>query len=229
MQLSMDLEEHNLVLDLGTFMAAQCYWFVLLTDISCVAGEILEGKTDGCQQQDGPLRTVLETLRVIGQHSLSLREKTSNFHVQTTLRRILKLYSKPAFRETFEVDDELLRWMEHQDGETELSGDRQELLELVNFLAEEADPADVLKTLARSKLVESSRQELLPILRSVLSRGASAGSELSAALLYIKMARQRLGRAPATVSDSHFSVASDDSGGGSIWQGMASGVVSMEK
>jgi hypothetical protein len=147
-----------------------------------------------------------------------------------TLQRILRLYSKSSFRQFVDVPAELVSLIEHRAGErTSSITSEPKALDLIQFLAEEAIPGDILKALVLCDSSPCFQPELLPVLHKVLARGASTGSELSASLLRIKRARLRLGQLSTLDSDSRPSDEYDPVSKRSIWKSMATGMVAMEK
>jgi hypothetical protein len=101
-------------------------------------------------------------------------------------------------------------------------------LEVIRFLSEEALPNDLLAALSICCSSPMFQPELVPILKQLLSRGASSGTELSAALLKVKRARQRLGILPGQRSsaDSDHNV---DGVKGTVWRAMALGQIVIDK
>jgi hypothetical protein len=144
---------------------------------------------------------------------------------------------------------ELLRWIEHKEKELPAKPPSDspstpklhpEVLELIHFLAVEAEPLDVLRALSLWGSLETFQPDLVPILHSILPKGASSGSELSTALFQIKMARQRLMAnennnnnmllfTSSLPSESRLSDDSDRSASVSIWKSMAAGSLTIDK
>jgi hypothetical protein len=145
---------------------------------------------------------------------------------------------------------ELLRWIEHKEKGLPAKPPADspttpklhpEVLELIHFLAVEAEPLDVLRALSLWGSLDTFQPDLVPILHTILPKGASSGSELSTALFQIKMARQRLLAGEnnnnnnmllftsSLPSESRLSDDSDRSASVSIWKSMAAGSLTIDK
>jgi hypothetical protein len=234
--LSMTIKEYGLALDLGKDVCVFLYTEIIEIGAShcsnCrfpfhTAGEILEDPIL-CVQRDA-VDLVLQQLRLVG--LLSLDEQLDGKPNATrNLRRILRLYSKAAFRQFFKVPTELVRLIEHrtETGKHANILAQPHALEVIRFLAEEALPNDLLAALSICCSNATCQPELVPILKQVLSRGASSGTELSAALLKVKRARQRLGilHGPGSSAESDHNV---DGIKGTVWRAMALGQLVIDK
>jgi hypothetical protein len=232
--LSMTIKEHGLALDLGMdifcvvlYIEIETSHFWIRRLLFRTAGEILEDPVL-CVQRDA-VDLVLEQLRVVG--LLSLDEELDGKPTATrNLRRILRLYSKAAFRQFFEVPTELVRLIEHrtETGKHSNIFAQPRALEVTRFLAEEALPSDLLAALSICCSNPMYQPELVPILKQLLSRGASSGTELSAALLKVKRARQRLGILPGHGSSADSGHNVDDIKD-TVWRAMSLGQLVIDK
>jgi hypothetical protein len=141
-----------------------------------------------------------------------------------------------------DVADELLQLLQHKKKHSPFNSNPNDLIE---FLADEANPSDILKTLSiwtsrpDTKTKTSSiwtpppdtTMEAIPVLHTLLCRGAHASmsSELSGSLLTLKRARLRI-REEKTIElrsskDSDVDKVPDQS----IWKKMSSGMVVVAK
>ena len=176
---------------------------------------------------DSNLLQVLKVVRRIGLLALDLSEKQDRKAGNKTFKRVLRLFEKASFRRLVDVPRELFNFLKHRAGKSVVDCAVSHVLELVEFVAEEAIPSDVLKCMTMIDAPLSFHPELFPVLHTLLSRGASVGNELSASLLRIKQSRRRIGgRLDSQVEET-------DSGGDvvgqKIWKKMASGLISIEK
>ena len=182
--------------------------------------------------QDSTLDLVQKQVRLVGLYSLDAEDDESKQVASKTLKRILRLYEKTAFRRVVDVPGELLRFLEHRADKPSQSMDIREskVLELVQFFAEEAIPVDVLKTLSMIESLAGFQPDIFPSLHTLLARGASSGNELSASLLRIKQSRRRLhGDGLSSAPPGDEDAGSDTHAEQSIWKSMAAGLVAMEK
>jgi hypothetical protein len=177
------------------------------------------------------MKNVVIQLRIIGRQAVEgktmIKEESNK-----TLRRILRLFEKTSFRDFADVSVEIstlirIRSQNRVDG----NSPEPQHLALIQYFADEAIPGDVLKALASEHSSSSHHAELLPSLRTLLSRGAATGSELSASLLRIKKARQMIENRPASLDFARAEVSDLDfaSNKQSIWKRMSSGMVTMDK
>lgn len=188
-----------------------------------LAGEILDDKK--LSMDESALNIVFETLRSISLGAIGLQKDTV-ISSASSLRRVLRIYQKaeesssPLLQGKLDVPSELLKWIEYQHATS--GGMRKGSLELIQFLADEAVPADVLTAIQlRMTSCDFTVEtlEILPVLRATLSRAAtsSAGGELTGALLRMKHARDRL--------DGNV----DNSIGMSLWEQMSNGFLNVSK
>lgn len=200
--------------------------------ILSTGGEVLDDSL--LSKEQDCLETVARKLRLV---SVSCLDDEDGFlHGQRRLRRILRLYNKTPYRDVYQVHDELVRWIEQKQASlSKTLHDRetihQDILELIHFLAEEAEPMDTLRALSKWCSCDGFQPDFIPVLHSILPKGASAGSELSTALLHIKVARQRLAGnfLSSPPSDSRLSEFSERSAPTSIWRAMTSGILNLDK
>jgi hypothetical protein len=238
---AMKIGEDSLVLDLST--CARRNFFIrrrVTNKLSPSGGEVLDDYT--LSNQEESLDAVATNLRSVSLKCLD--HEDGFFHGQRKLRRVLRLFSKKRYRDSYSVQGELLRWIFHKeqslfanpasDGST--SSLHPDILELIHFLAEEAEPMDVLRALSMWCSSETFQPGLVPILHSILPKGASSGSELSTALFHIKIARQRLvagdtNRLISSLPSESRSLGeySDRSVPVSIWKSMAAGNLTIDK
>lgn len=233
--LSMEIKEHSLALDLGKLrwplrgkgriFKTFSFTPLALLRLSFTAGEIIDDSK--LSKQDSSLELVLKQIRLVGLYSLDAADDESQQVAARTLKRILRLYEKSAFRRVVDVPGELLKFLEHRAGKRLVDITEPNVLELIQFFAEEAIPEDVLRAMSMDKPPANFQPEIFPVLHTLLSRGASSGSELSASLLRIRRSRQRLGGrlSVPSVDDSP----DDDSTSQSIWKNMSTGMVAIGK
>ena len=244
--LSMEIKEHSLALDLGTspmtsqgrklFIKSNPLSPLWLSISLSSAGEIIEDPK--LSMQDSSLDLVLKQVRLIGLYSLDAEDDESKQIASKMLKRILRLYEKSTFRRVVDVPGELLRFLEHRAGKDSIDVAELEVLELIQFLGEEAIPGDVLQSLNMIETLASFQPDVFPVLHTLLARGASSGNDLSASLLRIKQSRRRRNGGPLSAAPSlgpsggeyfdgdHYS---SSAGGQSIWKNMSSGMVAIEK
>jgi hypothetical protein len=166
---------------------------------------------------------MISSLRIIAKSSLD-----SDNNIQNSvkyLRRIIHIFSKSSFRKLVNVPKEVLLLIRHKAGTatSRINFDRN-ILEFIQFIAEEVIPDDLLQALIIAEASPTYRPELLPILHRLLERGTRLGSELSASLLRIKRARQMLEDSMDSPKDD---IESAPTRG--IWARMALGAVTIEK
>jgi hypothetical protein len=235
LQLSMDIHQLDLALDLGT--------------------EILDHAQLSNDRE--AIAEVLKQVRLIAQESIKPKESIRT----RSLKRILKLFRNASHnrsfvtREAFNLPKELVYWIRYNSAASGaavslvLSSEQrqQHQLDLISFLAEWAEPNDVLQAL--SCLPELSTgswdapaqigvSSLFPVVQTLLRRAAheSSSSEMSVALLKVKHARMDIEEAYYTVDGSNQGVSSSEENAifpgpldGLIWQNMANGMVSIAK
>jgi hypothetical protein len=175
------------------------------------------------------LDVVLEQLRLVGFSSLD-EDVENNPSAARNLRRILRHFSKSSFRQLFDVPAEMASLVEH--GAKTLGPSKQSNVhQVVQFFADESAPSDLLAALSISYSSELFQPDLVAIVRKVVTRGSSLENELSASLLKVKRARQRLGliaqdRGDVDSNDVMNDAAASASG---VWAGMAGGLVTIDK
>jgi hypothetical protein len=146
------------------------------------------------------------------------------------LKRILRIYKSASTvvsivqprSQPIDVPCELLQWVDHE------SYSEQKTLELVQFLSEEAEPADLLRAIKVWTSKVTVGVEILPILQTVIRRAAADAncSELSGSLRRLRLARHLLKR---NMSDDgyavHGGIDDEDKPVHKIWKRMSSGIV----
>jgi hypothetical protein len=225
---AMKIGEDSLVLDLSTCSRSVCP--PSTNSHSHSGGEVLDDYA--LSDLDESLDAVATNLR-----SVSLKCIDNFEHGQRKLRRILRLYNKKRYRNAYSIQAELLRWIEHKEKSLATKPSYKplslhpDLLELIQFLAEEAEPMDVLGGLSMWCSSISFQPDLIPVLHTILPKGASSGSELSTALFHIKIARQRLvgDKLTSVPSENDLSEHSERSAPASIWKSMAAGILTIDK
>ena len=194
------------------------------------AGEVL-GDQDLSYDKDA-LTLVLKEIRVVAGQSLKPKHSIR----MRSMKRILKLFQKAsqsnsaAARETFDVPMELLSFIRLNLPEgTQVEGFLPEQRDLLQFLADFAEPNDLLQALARMEGLSGYIPSVLPIVRTLLRRAAheSVSSELSVALMKVKYARmdmedgiegsRNLEGSPGVVPST------------TIWQMMSHGMITITK
>jgi hypothetical protein len=186
--------------------------------------------------------TALDHLRSLVNNALELFEdRDSSIASVRKLKRALRIYqtaSKSCLEEGY-IPKELLRWIRH----LSRIGGRRRTLQLVRFLADEADPNHVLVatqewTLPVSgsspRFPNSFEVELLPVLQTVLVRAAqrsAAGpaNELSGALSKLRRTRQQLHQIDDEDSVDAASWESELLLAPNIWSRMATGMLPVLK
>lgn len=191
-----------------------------LTHILLAVSEILENPS--LSSLHSTVDLMVASLRIIAKFSLDANDNKSSMKY---MRRVIHIFSKSSFRKLVNVPLEILFFIRHTAGTatSSLAFDSK-TLEFIQFLTEEVIPDDLLQALIIAETSPTLRPELLPILHRVLARGTSMGSELSASLLRIKRARQKLAR----VIDGP-KVDSETVTACGVWAGMAEGTVTIEK
>jgi hypothetical protein len=139
-----------------------------------------------------------------------------------------------------DVADELLLLLEHKKKHSPFNSNPNDLIE---FLADEGNPSDILKTLSiwtsRPDTKTSSiwtsppdtSMEVIPVLHTLLYRGAHASmsSELSGSLLTLKRARLRIREEKTIELHSSKDPDVDKVPDQSIWKKMSNGMVVVAK
>lgn len=105
-------------------------------------------------------------------------------------------------------------------------------LDLIQFLADEAKPDDVLEALKLLSLTADQvfDQKMAPVIHSLLRRAAGHPriSELSGALVKLRCARLRLDRTDNQADEAH-ERCGDRTPEPNIWKRMSTGIVSVVK
>jgi hypothetical protein len=166
---------------------------------------------------------MMTRLRLVAKFDLD-----SDDHGQNSLqyvRRIIHIFSKPTFRKLVNVPKEILLLIRYKAGSAK-SGSMfdPKALEFIQFLTEEVMPDDLLQALIIAETSPIYRPELLPILCRVVARGMLLGSELSASLLRIKRARQRLEQSKDSLIINNELLSTRG-----IWARLAEGTLAIEK
>jgi hypothetical protein len=122
------------------------------------------------------------------------------------------------------VADELLQLLEHKRKRLFRSNPN----DLIEFLADEANPSDILKTLSIWTSLPDTTMEAIPVLHTLLVRGAHASmsSELSGSLLSLKRARLRVREENTMELRSSKDPEVENQ---SIWKKMSNGMVVVAK
>lgn len=180
---------------------------------------------------------VLKSLREIGASALDADRKDQQKQSARVLKRIIRLYRKTSTKTTvaagqmIDVADELLQLLEHKRNRSPF---RSNPNDLIDFLADEANPSDILKALSIWTSPPDTTMEAIPVLQTLLCRGAHASisSELSGALLSLKRARLRIReenntelRSSTRSKDPDVDKVPDQS----IWKKMSNGMVVVAK
>lgn len=223
LKMSMEIDEFELALDLGMFSCCSGSTLTLLA-----AGEIVDQPEARTEEKV----LVRDELRRIGDSCVgSSLTGMSKVNANRMLRRILRLYSKESFRGEFNVHDEVHRLVSvvvNEQKTEDVTSDPQ-TLEIVQFLGDEANPGDVLTAIGRTASNPLHQPEMIPLLHTILSRGASSATELSSSLLRIQQARQERTDLPMVRSVGQLSEDSECSAKQSVWKSMSIGMVSLEK
>lgn len=190
-------------------------------------GEILDDES--LSKDTSLLERVRDQLRIVGRKIMS-----SKLTAPTLLRRVLRLYGKPSFRDVYSVHEELLGLLEYVSKGGDDSDGTHPALQLhrfLQFLSEEAQPLDLLTALTKHQPSPDFQPEIVSILHTILSRGTADANELSSSLLQIQQARQQIKelKVPQVVSEGQLSIDSDHSAKQTIWKLVEIGMVEVEK
>jgi hypothetical protein len=198
--------------------------------------------TDG-ERQDA-VALALDHLRILVNSALELFEdRELSVPSVRKLKRTLRIYhtaSRSCLDDAY-VPKELLRWIRH----LSRFGGRRRALQLVRFLADEADPNYVVAATQEWTSTTSSRgshalspeafdAELLPVLQTLLIRAvqrpaAGAANEFSGALSKLRQARERLMQNDGEESNESSGWESELRPSPNIWARMATGMVPVLK
>ena len=134
-------------------------------------------------------------------------------------------------RETFNAPQELLSFIESVSSEKTVGTVfSPEQLELIQFLAQSAEPDQLLQALACFSTMSVYRKEVLSIVQTLLRRAAheSGSSELSVALMKVKHARMDIEdkiESKGVLSEEKTPGSSD----ATIWRNMSNGMITIAK
>ena len=183
-------------------------------------------------EDERALSLMLSYVREIGLKAINAEEKDR--HTSTrTLKRIIRILQKAAATPSdaasrlVDVPLEMHTWLKHKADKD--PANPQSHFELIEFLAQEALPANVLKTLSLWTEGVNMDRDAFPVLRTILQRAAHASmsSELSGSLLRLRRARLRLN---ADTEVQALSEDVDDRVAGQIlWKSMSNGMLTVEK
>ena len=194
-----------------------------------VAGEIVESPS---LSSDGSvLSLLLRFLREITQSALD----TGDQEMLRTLKRFVRLLHEMSVvarsikENGLNVADELRLLLEYKERKCK---SKREILDLVHFLANEANPTDLLEALSEWTGFHELQFDTLTVLQGVLECGTrcALNSELSGSLLRLRKARRLMenhrpiGAQPAEMRDSM--VLTEEP---TIWSLMAQGLVAIDK
>jgi hypothetical protein len=201
--------------------------------IYTAGGEILDDRT--LSNSEDILNLLFTYLRTIGLNALDMDATGRHLVSARILKRILRLFRKAATtaslvaRRMANVPEELLNLLEYSESHAKGTSISKELVE---FLADEAAPGDILNTLSNWAVLSDAKLDVVPILHTILRRGAHASmsSELSGSLLSLKRARLRLSEHDSDeTTDAIFSTDDNEAKDESIWKKMSSGMVAVAK
>ena len=195
------------------------------------AGEIVDDAS--LSNDTDAVDLVLKSLREIGANALDADNKDQQKQSARILKRIIRLYHKTSTKNTvaagqmIDVADELLQLLEHKRKRLYRSNPN----DLIEFLADEANPSDILKTLSIWTSLPDTTIAAIPVLHTLLGRGAHASmsSELSGSLLSLKRARLRLREESTLELRSSKDLDVDKVPNQSIWKKMSNGMVVVAK
>lgn len=195
--------------------------------ISSMFGAVAEILEDpNISKESSNVKLAVKQLRLLA--TMSLDESRGG--LLQMLRRIVRLYSKLSFRKCADVPSELLFLIQYRARDfKEPLISSPAVLELIQFLADEAISEDILQSLfiGLKDTDPSFEPEMVIIIQKLLMRGIVLGHELSSSLYRIRQARKRL------VEESELYAASTaglrPTGDLGIWTRMTSGTLTMEK
>jgi len=190
------------------------------------ATEILDDP--GLAKDETALSLMLSYVREIGLKAIDAEEKDRHSSTRI-LKRIIRVLQKAAVtpsdaaRRSVNVPLELHDWVKHRADKD--PANPQSEIELIGFIAQEALPADALKTMALCTESVSMDRDAFPLLQTLLRR-ASMSSELSGSLLRLRRARLRLN------ADTQVEQTEDVDtrvSGQSLWKSMSNGMLTVAK
>jgi hypothetical protein len=241
LKLSMKIGEHELALDIGKFVySTDCFSNEIGTHqlthplllVSFLAGEIVDDPS--LSNDKDAVGLVLESLREIGACALDTEGKDQQTQSARFLKRMIRLYRKTSTKKSLatgqmtNVPAELLLLLEHKRKHSRADSNPNDLIE---FLADEASPSDILQTLSTWTASSDTTMEAIPVLHTILRRGAHASisSELSGSLLSLKRARLRIREESTIELGLSEDPDVDEVPEQSIWKKMSKGVVVVAK
>jgi hypothetical protein len=226
---SMEIKESGLALDLGTLripLRLLVMNSLSLHGIRAIFGKVAEILEDpNISNQSSTADLVVQQMQLLA--IMSLNESQRGF-VQM-LRRIVRLYSKASFRKFVNVPSELLLMLRyHGRNSTTTLTSNPSVVELIQFLTEEAISGDVLQAMfiSMKDAGPAFEPEMVAIIQKLLVRGAVLGHELSSSLHRIRQAKKRLEEELEVNAASTGLVNAPVLG---IWTRMASGTLPMDK
>lgn len=178
--------------------------------------------------------SVMDYVRVIGEHCLNASDEPSKQVAAKTLGRILRLFEKSSLRCVVDVPTELVRLVVRKAGKSSVQLAEEHVLALIKSITEDAVPLDALKALSMIDTQANFYPEVFSLLHILLLRGASSGSELSASLLNIRKSRLRRGghllnQPNAQLTDHDREIGNPPISLTNIWKSMSTGTVVIEK
>jgi hypothetical protein len=238
-KLSMASHEYSLALELGK-LCRLLHGFAILCSHNLypglsflTAGEIVDSRV--LSSDSAVLSLLVQFLREITQRAL---DKGDQDNMLRTLKRSVRLLhqmsiaSKSTEEVVLCVPDELRRLLEYKERTCDSIKSKRDILDLVHFLANEADPSDFLEAFSEWSGTHELQFDTLAVLQCVLERGtrSALNSELSGSLLRLRRARRLMetsrpiGAQPAEMRDSM--VLTEEP---TIWSLMAQGLVAIDK
>ena len=237
LQLSMDIQDFDLAISIGKCFLIRRNRLYRLSrfDLTlCIdkqtATEILDHATLSSREQ--VLCTVLENMRKIALSSLRPQEPTG----ARLMKQILKLFIKAkrsqsaVVREKFDAPTELLGFIRGCSPGSRKEGKLiRDELDLIEYLAKEAEPSDLLRALSLMNDVSGHQHEALAIMQTLLHRAAneSVSSEMSVALMKVKHARMDIEQ--NIESQPLFEDAQEEDRSETIWKDLSHGMITVAK
>lgn len=176
---------------------------------------------------------VMSTLRTIGRATVELFASDAAI-TKGTLKRLIRLFQRVDGTEPIRADwvlngsTELEILLDHASESFGLSS--QKLIALVQFIAMEASPKELLLALAKwSAVAPKLNSELYEVLRTILRRGARechSGAELSQSLRHVREASVGLRAKESKQDDAPVTVNHAESG---IWHKISLGALYLAK
>jgi hypothetical protein len=240
LELSMQVDEQNLALDLGKFDAQTLCQIrrslhhekYLTLSFPILATEILESKR--LLQSDEIPRLVLSALRNIGMGALGVamdkeREETG-FRLLTRVLKLFPLMSDndaPCCRESIVVSHELHAFFQEWKVKSGSSADDTEMFRLIDFVVDQSSPDDVLCALIRWTSDYQVGHSMFPRLDALLRQGVHDSLKSGQPSLFrLQQARLNYSQENRILSSTGYE--SEGTGGG-VWRLMSSGELSITK